>query len=227
MNVLPSPEGRPFLKGRVEFERFFGDLALRRRSWRSVAVLALSVNLVLTIGFVRLAHKRKVVPYIVELDALGQTRAVGKLTAVEAPERAVIAALRQYVHNLRTIPSDAHILNTQLNAARSFATGRALDTFMLAVREERDLLERMLQRGDTRYVEEISGVLKVPGEARVYRVTWRERSSASGEEAQTAFEGHFQIKFMTPESEDQIWENPMGIFVTDYTLSRLSSIPKR
>ena len=98
-----AQEGHPYLDGRYAFERLFGDLARGKRSWQSVAFIALLLNLVLTVGYVYLASQHKVVPYVVELDALGEMRAAGRLSVRDIPERAITAVLRRFVHNLSLI----------------------------------------------------------------------------------------------------------------------------
>lgn len=219
-----ATSGHPYLQGRYEFERFFGDLARRRRTWQVVAIMALIVNLVLVVGYVELARRQKVVPYVVELDALGESRSVGKLALDEVPERAVIAALRRFIHNARTIPTDARLLNARLNEARAFALGQALTSFMQAVRGESQVLEQMLQRGDARYVEEISNILPVPNSPNSYRVTWREWTDSKEGNTNSAYEGYFTMHIAPPETEEEILANPFGIFVVDYTWSRLNSL---
>ena len=52
-------QGHSYLSGRYSFERLFGDLAKGKRTWQSVAFLALLVNLVLSAGYVYLASQHK------------------------------------------------------------------------------------------------------------------------------------------------------------------------
>jgi len=220
------PEGsHAYLEGRYAFERLFGDLARGRRIWQAVALVALATNGALTIGFILLVRAHTIVPYVVEVDALGEVRAAAQLSAAEPPERAVQVALRRFVHNLRTVPTDLRVFNVQLARAQAFVSGQALAVFTREVRSQREALEQMLRRGETRYVEEISSVLKMPGEAGVYRISWRESESAHFGHATHGFEGHFKVRILAPESEALLLDNPLGIFVTDYTLSRTSSVP--
>lgn len=218
-----AERGHPYLEGRREFERLFGDLAERRRAWQVLALATLAINLVLTVGYVRLSRMHRVVPYVVELDALGETRLAARLAAAEPPERAVLAALRRFVHNLRTVPGDAHLLNAGLRAAQAHAAGGALEAIADGIRRQEDEIHRMLQRGEVRHVTEVSGVLRVPGAARIYRMTWRERRAGSVEAVDAALEGYFEVRIKAPESEEAILENPLGIFITDYTLTTLGS----
>ena len=219
-----AKEGHPYLEGRYAFERLFGDLARGRRSWQSVAFLALLLNLVLTGGYIHLASQHKVIPYVVELDALGEMRAAGKLSVRDVPERAITATLRRLVHNLRTVPTDARLLNVSLQDARTHVHGRAAKTLVTDLDRDRENLERMLARGDTRYVTEISSVLKVPGEGILYRVSWRELLRVGHEERVSAYEGHFQVRVESPEDEETLDRNPLGIYIMDYALTEVSKL---
>ncbi|MCY4674147.1 MAG: VirB8/TrbF family protein [Bacteroidetes bacterium] len=219
-----AQEGHPYLDGRYAFERLFGDLARGKRSWQSVAFIALLLNLVLTVGYVYLASQHKVVPYVVELDALGEMRAAGRLSVRDIPERAITAVLRRFVHNLRTVPTDTRLLNVRLQDAHTHVHGRAAKTLVTDLERDRENLERMLQRGDTRYVEEISSVLKVPGEGILYRVSWRELTRIGHEESVSSYEGHFQVRVEPAEDEDVLSSNPLGIYIMDYTLTQVSTL---
>ena len=219
-----AKEGHPYLAGRYAFERLFGDLARGKRSWQSAAFIALLLNLVLAAGYVHLASQHKVVPYVVELDALGEMRAAGRLSLRDIPERAITAVLRRFVHNLRTVPTDTRLLNVRLQDARTHVHGRAAKTLVNDLNRDREDLERMLQRGDTRYVEEISSVLKVPGEGILYRVSWRELTRIGHEESISSYEGHFQVRVAPAEEEEVLSSNPLGIYIMDYTLTQVSTL---
>ena len=215
----------PHLQGRYDFERLFGDLATSRRLWQSIAGVALVANVALVIGFVLVARAQRTVPYVVEVDALGEVRASQELTRAQPPERAIQVALRHFVHNLRTVPSDVNILNVQLARAQSFVSGDAVAALLREVRGEGEKLDRMLRRGDTRYVEEISSVLGVPGAEGLYRITWREVETVGSEPRLRGYEGHFKVRVLAPESPEILLENPLGIFVTDYMWSHTSGNP--
>lgn len=225
VNGRAPSSGHPYLQGRYEFEQVFGDLARRCRTWQVVAMLALILSFVLAAGFVGLARTQKVVPYVVELDRLGETRSVGKLALDEIPERAIVAALRRFIHNARTITTDAHLLNARLNEARTYTMGEALNAFVTTVREESEILQQMLKRGDARYVEEISSILPVPGSQNSYRVTWRERNDSKEGGTVSAYEGYFTLRVVPPETEEEVLANPFGIYIVDYAWSRLNSLP--
>jgi type IV secretory pathway TrbF-like protein len=61
----------PYLSARREWNERYGDYIARARNWRWAAFAALAVSLVLAIGVVWEAAQSKVVPYVVEVDKLG------------------------------------------------------------------------------------------------------------------------------------------------------------
>ena len=84
---------------------------------------------------------------------------------------------------------------------------------------DRENLEGMLQRGDICYVTEITSVLKILGEGILYRVSWRELARIGHEERTSAYEGHFQTHVDAPKDEELMAENPLWIYIMDYSLS--------
>ena len=219
-----SKADHPYLASRYNFEQLLGDLASGRRSWQVFAIVLLVANVVLATGLAHVAAQRKVVPYIVELDALGEMRATGILDRHEIPERAIMAVLKQFVHNLRTVPTDARLFNIRLQDAKTHVKGRAAEMLIQQLGQQREQLERMLQRGYTRYVEEISVVLKVPGQGQLYRVVWRESTRTGAEVKEEAFEGHFQLQINVADDEAQMDANPLGIYVTDFTWTTVATM---
>ena len=189
-----SKADHPYLASRYNFEQLLGDLASGRRSWQVFAIVLLVANVVLATGLAHVAAQRKVVPYIVELDALGKCVRRAFLIDMKSPSGPLWPVSSSLCHNLRTVPTDARLFNIRLQDAKTHVKGRAAEMLIQQLGQQREQLERMLQRGYTRYVEEISVVLKVPGQGQLYRVVWRESTRTGAEVKEEAFEGHFSCK---------------------------------
>ena len=86
MNTLESGTGaagteNPYLSARREWNERYGDYIARARNWRSAAFAALAISAVLALGVVWEAAQSKVVPYVVEVDKLGDAIAVARADA--------------------------------------------------------------------------------------------------------------------------------------------------
>lgn len=220
----PLPGEHPYLSERYRFDRLFGDLVRSRHTWQFTALVTLAVNVVLAVGFVLLAGQHKVVPYIIEVDKLGQAHAIGQLQATAAPDRAVQAVLRRFIHDTRTVPRDVHLLNVALERATAHVAGTAAETFTTQMRAGNEEMTRMLRTGDARYVTAITHILALPDEESTYRVTWQEKVvDARGGEVRKGYEGHFHMQTLPPPSGTDLLHNPMGIYVTSYALAETAS----
>ena len=213
----------PWVEGRAEMDRMYGDLALRARQWMIAALVSMTVSIVLAVGMVTLVTTDRNVPYIVELDQLGELRVVGEIATQEVPERARRATLHRVVTHMRQIPTDARILRAQHSQARAHMTGEAAMRFNSDLRSSGDQLNRMLSQGAQRYVREIKSLLPYPGEPGLYRVTWTEESKGMGTGAPVSYEGHFHIQDNVTLAPEQAIHNPLGIFITDYSITPIIS----
>ena len=97
------------IAARNEFANAFGDLARGKRNWQLMAFGLVGLLAIVTLAYVRLAASSRVVPYVVEVDRLGQVVAVGAADQMRAPDQRLIASqLAQFLRAIRTVlPSAA------------------------------------------------------------------------------------------------------------------------
>src|ERR1700722_10028765 len=99
----PAADPR-FLTARHEFANAFGDLARGKRNWQVVAFWSLGLLTVCVISYIRIANSARVVPYLVEVDKLGQVMTAREAEVMQAPEPRLIASqLAGFVRAVRTV----------------------------------------------------------------------------------------------------------------------------
>src|SRR5260370_3788632 len=115
-SAVPANRDSPFLLARTEFMNAFGDLAVGKRNWQLMAFVALGLLAVLMIADVWGTKSPQVVPYIVQVDRLGQVVQVGPADALKRPEDRLIASeLAQFVRAIRTVlPAAAQAAQAEL-----------------------------------------------------------------------------------------------------------------
>src|SRR4051812_17397938 len=96
-----------------EWDDRMGDALVRARNWRFVALVALAGMVLSNAGTLYLGTLPKSVPYIIELDGVGQATFRGELgrvaTAGKPSDRQVQYQLRRFVQALRSVSSDARM----------------------------------------------------------------------------------------------------------------------
>ena len=215
----------PWVSGRYEMHRLFGDLAERRRAWMIVALTSAAAGLVLAAGMVTLVITRESPPYIVEVDSLGELHVVGEIARQDPPERVLRATLIRVLKNIRAIPTDVNLLNALHAEALAHLDGSASDIFRHDILASHDELKRMLSVGEWRMVTGITSMTALPGLPEMYRVTWTEKHASRRGAATAAYEGHFRVRTLAVKDPTAVILNPLGIYITDYTIAKIALDP--
>jgi len=120
----------PYLSARREWNERYGDYIARARSWRWAAFGAIAVALALAIGVVWQGAQSKVVPYVVEVDKLGDAVAVARADrAAPVDVRVIKAQLAAWIVDVRSVSSDP--LAQKAALSRSYAMTAATATLFL------------------------------------------------------------------------------------------------
>jgi type IV secretory pathway TrbF-like protein len=212
-----SEEVNRIIAARQEFSGAFGDLAKGKRNWQLMSFALVAVLGVVTVSHVRLASASRVVPYVVEVNRLGQVTAVGAAQQMEAPDQRLVASqLAQLIRSIRTVlPSAAAAGQAELiRQGYAYVAPEAagfLNGYFASPRNDPRVLGTRLARQVT-----VTGVLRVP-KSDVWRLQWTEveRSTQPGGASRaTQWEGYVTVKIKPPTTVDAIQENPLGLYVT-------------
>jgi len=210
----------PYLAARREWDERYGSLITRARNWRIAAVLALAVALVATCGLIALSTKAKVVPYVVAIDNLGRVLAAGPADqASRADDRLKRAALFQWMSDLRTVTTDGVAQRKAIDRVYSMVANGSPAQVEIGDFYRND---PPFDRAQKRTVEvDVKAVFPVSD--RTYQVEWTEivRGLSGQIESQDNWKGSVTIAISPPNDERLIRVNPLGIYVTNVSWSKV------
>ena len=210
----------PYLAARREWDERYGSLITRARNWRIAAVLALAVALVATCGLIALSTKAKVVPYVVAIDNLGRVLAAGPADqASRADDRLKRAALFQWMSDLRTVTTDGVAQRKAIDRVYSMIANGSPAQVEIGDFYRND---PPFDRAQKRTVEvDVKAVFPVSD--RTYQVEWTEivRGLSGQIESQDNWKGSVTIAISPPNDERLIRVNPLGIYVTNVSWSKV------
>jgi len=210
----------PYLAARREWDERYGSLITRARNWRIAAVLALAVALVATCGLIALSTKAKVVPYVVAIDNLGRVLAAGPADqASRADDRLKRAALFQWMSDLRTVTTDGVAQRKAIDRVYSMIANGSPAQVEIGDFYRND---PPFDRAQKRTVEvDVKAVFPVSD--RTYQVEWTEiaRGISGQIESQDNWKGSVTIAISPPNDERLIRVNPLGIYVTNVSWSKV------
>lgn len=207
--VQDSSQENSYLAARREWNERYGDYIARARSWRWAAMGALAVALVLAVGVAWQAAQSKVVPYVVEVDKLGQTVAVARADrAAPADVRVVKAQLAAWISDVRSVSTDPLAQKSAL--ARAYTLAGASATAFL-----NDYYRQHSPFAQFRTVA-VSVDAVLPISAATYQIQWSEdaRDLQGRHLSTTHWLASVMVTADPPTDERGILSNPLGLYVT-------------
>lgn len=211
----PAPE-TPYQKAAQVWDERIGTARLQARNWRLMAFGCLSLALLLSAGVIWQAGRSTIMPYVVEVEAFGDVRAVGPATERYEPTDAQIAYhLARFIENVRSLSIDPIIVRQNWLRAYDFATTQAATTLNDYAREN-DPFSRV---GERTVTVDVTSVVRSSDDS--FDIRWREQTFENGALSGTArYTAVLTIVRQTPRTEDAIRKNPLGIYVHGLNWSR-------
>ena len=215
----PEASASPYITARQEWLERYGSYVARAAQWRLFAFICLGLTCFTLAGNIFQALQQKIVPYVVEVDKLGKSVAVGRAeVAGEIPRRVIQAELAACIVDWRTVTPDKELQQKMISRLSAFVVGAAKGT-LKGWLEENNPYERAK---DYLVSVNIKG-LPLPVSANSWRVEWTEtvRGHSGATQSVTGYEATLTIAISPPTTDMQIVSNPGGVLITSISFSKL------
>ena len=211
----PEPE-TPYQKAAQAWDERIGSTRVQAKNWRYMAFGSLILSAGFASALVWQSARGTVVPWVVQVDSLGQAQTVAPAVADYRPTDPQIAwHLGRFIEQVRAIPADAIIVRQNWLRAYEFTTDRgaaALNDYARA----NDPFTRV---GRQQIAVEVSSVIRASPDS--FRVAWTERHYENGQLSTTErWTAILTIVIQTPRDAERLRANPLGIYVTDFAWHR-------
>lgn len=211
----PEPE-TPYQKAAQVWDERIGSARVQARNWRYMAFGCLILAGGFASALVWQSARGTVVPWVVQVDNLGQAQTVAPAAADYRPTDPQIAwHLGRFIEQVRAIPADPIIVRQNWLRAYDWTTDRgaaALNDYARA----NDPFSRV---GRQQVSVEVSSVIRASPDS--FRVAWIERHFENGQLATTErWTAILTIVVQTPRTAERLRVNPLGIYVNAINWSR-------
>jgi len=211
----PEPE-TPYQRAAQAWDDRIGSARVQARNWRLMAFGSLALSMGLAGGLVWQSTHGTVVPWVVQVDRLGQAQAVAPATADYRPTDPQVAwYLAHFIEMVRSLPADPIIVRQNWLQAYDFTTtagAAALNEYARA----NDPFSRL---GKQQIAIDVSSVIRASPDS--FRVAWVERRYQDGALADnTRWTAILTIAVQTPTDADRLRRNPLGIYVNAINWSK-------
>jgi type IV secretion system protein VirB5 len=206
----------PYQKAAQIWDDRIGAATVQAGNWRLMALCASLCSLALTGGIIWQSSQSRVTPYVVEVDTLGQVKAVQPATASYSPTDAQVSwYLGRFITDVRGLSIDPVVARQNWQEAYGFATGHAV-AFLNAEAQANDPFAGIGQRSTS-----ISITSVVRASPTAFQVKWQEQAFTQGIPAGvTHWTAILTIQQSLPRQEAILRKNPLGLYVTDMAWSQ-------
>lgn len=211
----PEPE-TPYQKAAQVWDERIGSARVQARNWRYMAFGSLILSAGFATALVWQSAQGTVVPWVVQVDALGEAQTVAPASADYQPTDPQIAFhLGRFIEQVRSTPADPIIVRQNWLRAYEFTTDRGA----IALNDYARANDPFTRVGRQQIAIEVSSVIRAsPGS---FRVAWTERHFENGQLSTTErWTAILTVVIQTPRSAERLRANPLGIYVNAINWSR-------
>lgn len=211
----PEPE-TPYQKAAQAWDERIGSARVQAKNWRLMALGELALIAGLAGALVWQSARGTVVPWVVQVDRLGQAQAVAPAVADFRPTDPQIAwHLARFIEQVRSIPADPIIVRQNWLRAYDFTTDRGA----LALNDYARANDPFAKVGQRQVSVEVSSVIRASDDS--FRVAWVERTFENGQLAKTErWTAILTLVVQPPRDAERLRKNPLGIFIHAINWSR-------
>lgn len=211
----------PYSRAGQLWDLRIGDARVQAKNWRLMAFGGLLLTIGLSSALVWQSLQSRVIPYVVEVDKLGQAIGVARADADYRPTDPQIAwHLGRFIAHIRSRSLDAVLMRDNWLSAYDFVTARGalfLGEYARAANPFADVGQNMVS-------VQVTSVVRASDSS--FRVNWSEeafeRGSLTGTSRWTAV---VTVKVQPPRSAEVLRKNPLGLYVDAIDWSRELDTP--
>jgi len=218
----------PYLTARRTWNEHVGALVSQRQTWQVIGILSMLIALTAIGGVIHIGSQSKFIPYVIEVDKLGQTLAAGPIqAAARADPRVIHATVAEFISDARMVTPDVALqrnavfrtysklspndpatfkMNEWLNGTPNSSPFRRAEKEMVNI-EIRTVIP---QTPETWQVEWVETTRDRQGTQKGIPATWR------------ALVTVYVAEVTAQTTDEQLRNNPMSIYIRDYSWSRIN-----
>jgi type IV secretion system protein VirB5 len=211
----PEPE-TPYQRAAQAWDDRIGSARVQAKNWRLMAFGSLILSCGLAGTLVWQSTHGTVVPWVVQVDKLGQAQAIAAATADYMPSDPQVAwYLAQFIQDVRAIPADAVVVRQNWLQAYDFTTTSGAAALNDYARADNPFAKL----GKQQIAVDVSSVIRASPDS--FRVAWIEHRYQDGALADvTRWTAILTIAIQPPTDADRLRKNPLGIYVNAINWSK-------
>ncbi|AMX97829.1 MULTISPECIES: conjugal transfer protein TrbF [Mesorhizobium] len=211
----PLPE-TPYQRAAQVWDERIGSARVQAKNWRVMAFGSLVLAAGFAAALVWQSTRGTVVPWIVQVDKLGEAQAVAPAVADYRPTDPQIAwHLARFIEQIRSVPDDPVIVRQNWLRAYDYTTDRGA----VSLNDYARVNDPFAKVGKVQIAIEVSSVIRASQDS--FRVAWIERRYENGSLTSTErWTAILTIIIQPPRDADRLKANPLGVYINAINWSK-------
>lgn len=211
----------PYQKAGQIWDDRIGSARVQAKNWRFIAMLSMLISLILLMMLIISLSLDQSKVYVAQVEKSGQVINVAPLMRNYTPTGAEQEYfLAYFIQLIRSVPLDPVVAKQNWMNAYQFLTQRASQQLNTLMREDNPLALLGKQTVTVKILD-INALSD-----NTYHVDWLEKTvDASGQLVSTKnYSGTFTLINKMPSTQQEILQNPLGIYIVDFNLSTRENV---
>lgn len=223
MDQKEAGSNEKYLAARREWLERYGDYIAQAENWRMMAFASMAVAIVLGAGLVYEADRVHVVPYVVEVNKLGDTvRLAQEATAGTFETPIVTHILTHWIRLVRsripTLPAEKEQYNASYDYIASSAQS-GLNSYFQRHNPYKDYSNKL--GGRTVRIVSALPLGTITRKAGTYQIQWTETQYAHDGAIQSRSHWEGTVSYVVSKPSN-IAVNPFGIYITNFNWNQMA-----
>jgi len=216
----------PYLSARRTWNDHMRSIQASRNMWQMLALLCLMIALAGVGGVIAIGSQSKFIPYVVQVNKLGEAVAVSRAdVAAVADQRVVHASVAAFINDLRMVTPDIALQRRAIYRAYAMLSTNDPATAKANLWFNGTEESSPFKRAETQTVS-IEIISVIPQSLETWQVDWLEKVyDRQGHLTETPFKMRALLRVYNRSptqstTEQQIRNNPLGIYIQDFSWSK-------
>jgi len=199
----------PYQKAAQAWDERIGSARVQAKNWRLIALCNLILAGGLATALIWQSARGSIVPWVVQIDKLGEAQAVAPAIADYQPTDAQITwHLARFIENVRAIPADPIIVRQNWLKAYDFVTDKGAH----ALNDYARANDPFAKVGQIQIAVDVTSVIRASTDS--FRIAWTERRYENASLASTEhWSAILTIVVQPPRNAERLRKNPLGVFI--------------
>jgi len=217
MQNKKSQNNSVYMDARREWNERYGSYIKQVHTWKIISISLMLITLLAVGGFIYTSSQNRFIPYIVQINKLGEPISTFRAKASIIKDPKIIKfSLSEFIVNYRTVYNDKDVQVQMIKKAYNYLSANSPAYNMLT----QYFVDNPPFYQKKRVVVKIISVLQLSKNN--WQIDWEEETfNNKGELTQTEnYKGITKFAIVPPTSEEDILKNPIGLYITEFNFNQ-------